>query len=189
MNEQDRLIRDTTSRLLADLCTPGVVDAAEAGKWPGELWDKLTETGLTLAGIPESAGGSGGEIEDSLLIIREAALFAAPVPLAEQFIAALLLGEQGAVAGTDPITIASGDFELTDDGVLTGSAEWVAFARWSNEILLVARTGAGNALCRVPTSELSITPSSNMAGEPRDSISAELVTSPLSSRMVSAPPI
>ena len=75
MNEQQLLIRNTLERLLGDLCTPEVVDAAEQGEWPRELWAALIETGLALAGIPEAAGGAGGEPEDSLLVIREAAKY------------------------------------------------------------------------------------------------------------------
>ncbi|MBT3833940.1 MAG: hypothetical protein HOF53_21000, partial [Gammaproteobacteria bacterium] len=94
MNEQQQLISETLNRLLTDLCTPEVVDRSESGTFAENLWQVLTETGLTAAGIGVEAGGSGGDLEDSLLVIREAARFAAPVPLAEHFIAGLLLSEQ-----------------------------------------------------------------------------------------------
>ena len=82
MNEQQRLISETLNRLLTDLCTPEVVDQSESGTFAENLWQALTETGLTAAGLEVDAGGSGGDLEDSLLAIREAARFAAPVPLA-----------------------------------------------------------------------------------------------------------
>ncbi|MBT4161440.1 MAG: acyl-CoA/acyl-ACP dehydrogenase [Gammaproteobacteria bacterium] len=171
MNEQQQLIKDTLSRLLTDLCTPQEVDAAENGEWAGNLWQTLNETGLALAGVPETAGGSGGDLEDSLLVLHEAARFSAPVPLAEHFIAGLLLAEQGAVVGDAPTTIAVGDFEIDDALNLSGSAENVAFARWCGEIVLAARGTAGMKLCRIAVAETDLTPGLSVAGEPRDTIS------------------
>lgn len=87
MNEQ-QLITDTIRRILQDQCAKVTVDAAEAGVWPAGLWQTLEDNGLTLAGISEASGGTGGELAASLLMIREAASVGAPLPLAETFIAA-----------------------------------------------------------------------------------------------------
>jgi acyl-CoA dehydrogenase len=174
MNEQQQLIQDTLIRLLGDLCPPEVVDNAEHGIWAKELWGALTETGLTLAGIPEAAGGSGGDIEDSLLVIRTAARFAAPVPLAEHFIAALLLIEQGASVNPGPTTIADGDFEIDANQKLAGEAQGVAFARWCDEVIFVANSPGGPKLCRVKLADAAISESMGFAGEPRDNLSISL---------------
>ncbi len=174
MNEQQQLIKDTVNRLLSDLCTPQVIDGVEAGEWPAELWQSLSETGLTLAGIDESAGGAGGDIEDSMLIIREAASHAAPVPLADHFIAALLLQKHGGGAGTDPMTVAIGDFEISADRKISGAASAVPFARWCREIIVPARDGVSLKLCRLPVGQIQLTEHSNMAGEPRDDVSVDL---------------
>ena len=95
MNEQQQLIVETSHRIFSDLCTKEVVDRGEAGEWAQALWHALETSGLTLAGIAEDAGGSGGDVADALLVIRQAAEFAAPIPLAENFIAATLLVEAG----------------------------------------------------------------------------------------------
>ena len=174
MNEQQQMIRDTLERLLTDLCTADVVDAAEAGEWPEELWQALTETGLTLAGISEQTGGTGGDVTDSLLVIREAARFAAPVPLAEHFLAARLL-ESSAMTVSQPVmTVAIGEFEFNSKGRLTGQADHVAFARWADEIILVAVRKSRPFVCRVNTSDIDITRGTNLAGEPVDAISVDL---------------
>ena len=122
MNEQQQMIKDALERLLTDLCTADVVNAAEAGEWPEELWQTLTETGLTLAGISEQTGGTGGDVTDSLLVIREAARFAAPVPLAEHFLAARLLESSGMTVSQPVMTVAIGEFEFNSNGGLTGQA-------------------------------------------------------------------
>jgi acyl-CoA dehydrogenase len=175
MNEQQQLIKETLHRLLSDHATPRVIDAAENGQWPDALWGALADTGLALAGISISAGGSGGDLEDSLLVIREAARFAAPVPLAEHFMAALVLQEAGAQVSNNPMTIASGNFELSNDLRLQGSATNVAFARWCDEIIVLAQSNDGLKICRAPRADVTLTDNSNMAGEPRDGLQCDLV--------------
>ena len=171
MNEQQQLISETLNRLLTDLCTPEVVDRSESGIFAENLWQILTETGLTAAGLGVEAGGSGGDLEDSLLVIREAARFAAPVPLAEHFIAGLLLSEQGQSIESAPVTIASGKFTISDGLSLSGTANDVAFARWCAQVVLVAQGPDGLKLCRVPASDFDIAQKNSVAGEPRDAIS------------------
>ena len=178
MNEQQQLISETLNRLLTDLCTPVVVDKSESGTFAESLWQALTETGLTAAGLEVEAGGSGGDLEDSLLVIREAARFAAPVPLAEHFIAGLLLSEQGQSIGVGPVTVASGKFHLSDDLSLSGIANDVAFARWSAEVVLVAEGTDGVKLCRVPASDFDIIEKNSVAGEPRDTVSVNTNVAP-----------
>jgi acyl-CoA dehydrogenase len=170
MNEQQQLISETLKKLLSDLCLPAVVDSAEAGDFAENLWRTLTDTGLTSAGLAVDAGGSGGDLEDSLLVVRESAKYAAPIPLAEHFMAGLLLSEQRQVIGTGPLTIAVGDFSIDENLRLTGKANKVAFARWCTSIVLVAKGPEGLQLCHVSASEFKIVKKNNLAGEPRDSV-------------------
>lgn len=170
MNEEQQLILETTVRVLSDLCTTEVVNGSESGTFANQLWRTLTETGLTLAGFPESVGGAGGQLQDCLMIIREAAKFAAPVPLAETFIAAHLLQTVGEEVGQGMVTVATGHFDIDDQWVLTGKASNVAFARWCDHVVFIARKSASQVLCKVPLSQFEIIQASNMAGEPRDGL-------------------
>ena len=178
MNEQQRLIKDSLNRLLTDLCTPDVIEKSEGGEFASGLWQALTETGLTTASIAVDAGGSGGEADDSLLVMREAARYAAPVPLAEHFMAASLLADHGASIGSDAMTVASGDFNLDGDNHLTGTAESVAFARWCGQAVLVAASAAGPQLCRVDLADAQIEFRNSVAGEPRDTVSFDALVNP-----------
>ena len=175
MNEQQRLIKDTLDRMLTDLCTPDVVDRSEAGVFAKELWDALAQTGLTVAGLPEAAGGAGGEPEDSLLVIREAARYAAPVPLAEHFVAGMLIAGQQGQVGQEILTVAAGDFRVDASGRVTGSGV-APFARWCDRLVLVATAAGGGKLCVLPLSDLRVEEGGSLAGEPRDVITAD--TSP-----------
>ena len=171
MSEHQKVISETLSKLLGDFCPPAVVDNAEEGEFAEDLWQVLTDTGLTSAGLALDADGSGGDLEDSLLVVREAAKFAAPMPLAEHFMAGMLLSDQGQTIDADPMTIAVGDFSIDENSMLNGSANNVAFARWCARILLVAKGPDGLQLCNVPASEFEIVQKNSLAGEPRDSVS------------------
>ncbi|MEJ6590451.1 MAG: acyl-CoA dehydrogenase family protein [SAR86 cluster bacterium] len=169
MNEQ-QLITDTIRRILQDQCAKVTVDAAEAGVWPAGLWQTLEDNGLTLAGISEASGGTGGELAASLLMIREAASVGAPLPLAETFIAARLCELVGAQMPVGPVTVSGSRFTLTQEGAgyrLQGHAENVAFANLCSTLIVVSSDAAGSYLCLVPLAEISQQVTQTMAGEPQ----------------------
>ncbi len=175
MKEETRLIIETTNRILSDFCTPGIVDATESGEFATELWQTLSENGLILAGLPEHLGGAGGEMGDSLTVIRCAARFAAPIPIAETFIAASLANYVGATSfAGGVVTVANGEFELSANNTLTGKADAVAFGRWAERIYIPARQQGANVLCVVDRNKVELTEQVSIAGEPRDAIQINL---------------
>ena len=61
----DRLLEDTAERIFGDHVDKAVLDAAEAGEFPGTLWQVVRDTGLHVVG---SAGtGTGGRISTACL--------------------------------------------------------------------------------------------------------------------------
>ncbi|MFT7044642.1 MAG: acyl-CoA dehydrogenase [Cyclobacteriaceae bacterium] len=172
MNHQ-QLIVDSVRRILRDLCSKEIVDSAEAGHWPADLWQTLQDNGLTLAGISEASGGTGGEPADSLTVIREAAVVAAPLPLAETFIAARLCELVGATVPAGPLTIALQTLALAPDAGgyrLQGELVDVAFASWCSHVLLVAQENDQQYLCLLPLVGLTQATTLSMAGEPRSNL-------------------
>ena len=128
---------------MTDLCTREVVDSSERGLWPATLWPTLAESGLTLSGVSEAAGGSGGQVADALAVVRQAARFGAPLPLAETLMAAKLLEITEQNVPTGPLTVVSdpGNLNLTrSEGsvLLSGNATNVPWAGESVSILLRA---------------------------------------------------
>ncbi len=95
----DTLVQDSARRLFADLVPPSVVNAAEAGTWPVELWDAVAEAGFpdALAAGAEAPGDLSG-MGDAAAILREAGRYAAPLPLAESMLARWLLAGAGIAA-------------------------------------------------------------------------------------------
>ena len=85
------MLEDMLEDLLTTHCTPDHVrKAAVVGG--GELWARLEELGLTLAALPEQAGGTGGDVLDDAAILLAAGRHAASLPLVETgFVGAWLL--------------------------------------------------------------------------------------------------
>jgi len=174
MNEFSQMIIDTSQRIFADLCEKSVIDQAEAGEWPAALWQALEESGLTLAGIDEQFGGTGGQASDALLVIREGARAAAPLPLAENYHAASILAELKQTVPEGPLTLAQGCFDF-ENGRLTGSAANVPFASQAKHLVLLDESGG--VYC-VAADAVQITPGTSIAGEARDQVQVDVKTSP-----------
>jgi len=66
MEEHLQMVIDTADRILNDHCNHQIVDASESGTFAAELWQNLEQTGLTLAGTPDSLGGADGTPAHSL---------------------------------------------------------------------------------------------------------------------------
>ena len=73
MTKADPLIIETVTRVCTELCSPELVNAAEDGVWPADLWAAMESTGLSLAWVPESAGGPGASLADGFAVARTSA--------------------------------------------------------------------------------------------------------------------
>lgn len=127
MSNVDPLLVETINALLGDHCAPEVVVAAEGGM-DVALWAKLESAGLTLVGVPESAGGSGGTLFDMAAIVKAAGYHAAPVPLGDSLVAASLAALRGLDVPAGPLAVAAGPrvtWGPVAGHVLSGSA-WVS---------------------------------------------------------------
>lgn len=159
MTEADgerELLRRTVGDLLAGHCTPARVAAAAAGSgWDADLWQALEETGLTLAGSPEEAGGSGGDLLAAADIAVAAGAAAAPVPLAETLAAGILLGRAALAIPSGPLTVAV----ASGPDAALGSA-WGPGPGGGS--------GSGAGLRRVPYGRLATTVAAGSGGSGRD---------------------
>src|SRR3954470_4570781 len=84
MSDQD-LVIETVRDILTGF-EPFTLTAER--RWDAGLWAALAEAGLTGVGLPEKAGGSGGELADEAAIVRTVAAGAGAVPVAEQLLVA-----------------------------------------------------------------------------------------------------
>jgi acyl-CoA dehydrogenase len=171
MNDERELLRATVEDLLAKNCTAERVAAASRDGWDAVLWQALEDTGLTLAGSPEDAGGSGGDLAAAADIAVAAGAAAAPVPLAETLAAGMLLAQAGAEIPPGPLTLAV----AAGRGV---PLRRVPYGRLATTVAAgsgEARTGFGpngDWLAVIPR-PAGVTPGRNLAGEPRDEVSLD----------------
>jgi acyl-CoA dehydrogenase len=173
------LLADAVETFFGERCTPDTVARIEAGGDGGTLWHETEELGLTLASVPEAAGGQGGSLIDALTILRAAGRHAVPLPLAETgVLAGWILASAGLVVGPGALTIAPVNraetikIERVGDGaVITGRAARVPWAQSATRIVVLAYDDAGRPFAGwVRPSAAEIRSGKNLAGEPRDSV-------------------
>jgi len=180
MSSEDNLIVDAATRIFQDLVEPGLINDAEAGVWPGQLWDTLEESGLTLAWGAEELGGAGIEMTDGFALLQTAGQFSAPVPMAETMLAAWLLGHGGIEFPSGPMTVApvqaDARISLGADGTLSGTARFIPFGRLAEHVAVVARRDGAAVIALVRRADCAIVENAGLAGEPADDIAFDGVT-------------
>jgi acyl-CoA dehydrogenase len=132
----DPLVAQAAADVFRRHCSPEVVRRAEDEGWSPALWRELEESGLTAAGVSLPLAGAAE-------VVRVAATYAAPVPLAETVLVGWL---RGADVPAGPLTV-----------VHRGRAP---YGRVAAAIL----SGEGF----VAPEEAGLEPASNLAGEPLD---------------------
>lgn len=149
--------------------TPDVIAGVEHGGLPPRLWAEIEELGLPLIGVDESLGGAGGSLVDLVAVAEGAGRYAAPLPLVETALAAWLLASAGVVIPLGPLTVVpdTNGLSLTDSR-LTGCARHVPWARSAERVVAVM----GNHVVSIDPTRLEITPGTDLAGMPRDTMTA-----------------
>jgi acyl-CoA dehydrogenase len=178
MRDETRMLLESVGRLFEDHCTRQVADRAEAGTFPDALWRAVSETGVPLAALPESAGGADAEWSDLFAVLRVAGRFAAPIPLAETMLAAWVASSAGLEVSERPMTVGpvrTGDtLTLERDGNgwrLSGHVSRLPWGAQAGLIVLLADGPDGEmAVALDGTAGADLEPGRNMAGEPRDTL-------------------
>src|SRR5579864_9527742 len=179
MRDETRMLLESVGRLFEDHCTKEVADRAETGVFPAALWQAVSETGLPLAALPESAGGADAEWSDLFAVLRVAGRFAAPIPLAETMLAAWVAAAAGLAVSEQPMTVgpvrADDRLTLARDGNgwrLSGRASRLPWGAQVGRIVLIADGPDGEmAVALDGAGGADAAPGRNMAGEPRDTLS------------------
>jgi acyl-CoA dehydrogenase len=154
-------------------------------RWDAGLWAALSDAGLTGVGLPEEAGGSGGELADAVAIVRTLAAGAAAVPVAEQLLVAgpaLVASDLALPSPEEPLAFAVADavtVHPVDNGdgpgrfTVNGTVTDLAWAGVAVHVVVLAPAPAGldgSFLALIDASSLEATDASNLAGEPRGSL-------------------
>ncbi|HEX7775262.1 MAG TPA: acyl-CoA dehydrogenase family protein, partial [Parvibaculum sp.] len=174
MNETQTILSDSVNRLLADHATKQVIQGAEAGEWPGALWDELVANGLTRVLVPEALEGAGAGWPDAFVVLKAAGEHAAPLPLAEAILAGFILGRAGMAMPDGVVTVMEGDFLLAE-GRLSGKAVRVPWGRNASHAVALVKSGWGVEAVLAPLDYARIEKGENLAREPRDTMIFERV--------------
>ena len=177
MEDMSAIVLEQADRLFQQNVNKTILAEADGGKWPTPLWAALEVAGLPLAMVPETAGGVGLAAGVAALLIRRAAFYSVPLPLAETMIANRLWVDAGGdvlegavtlapVNSTDRLTVR----ESAGGMVLDGTAHHVPWGSQASAALIFARdAGGGGFLCRVlPAAARSNRKRRNVAYEPRN---------------------
>ncbi|MBM3346565.1 MAG: acyl-CoA dehydrogenase [Betaproteobacteria bacterium] len=180
------ILLEQTDRLLGEQVTKEIISAAEEGKWPDALWQAVEESGLTIAMVPEDAGGVGVEAADALRLVRRSAFHALPLPLPETLLAQSLWVSAGGEVVEGAVTLAPcnpGDrIGITGSGggfTLSGAARRVPWGGRVGHVLVLATDANGNEhLALVPQGKARADARRNLAFESRDTLVFDGVSLP-----------
>jgi acyl-CoA dehydrogenase len=183
--DMSAILLEQADRLFQLHATPQTLAAADQGAWPEAAWKAAEEAGLPLALVPEDLGGVGLSPAVACLLIRRAASYAFPAPLAETMVAAALWAEASGELAEGALTLApdtDGPVALTQDGGqsrLAGRLRGVPWAGEAAAVLVHARDAHGAAhLALVPRAAYEPRTRRNLAREPRDAVALDGVVLP-----------
>ncbi len=177
MPAETDMLQETAGRLFADHFAPRVLAAAEHGEWPAAGWAAIEDAGFTRALVPEDAGGYGVAPAEALSILRAAGGHAVPLPLAETMLASWLLASAGLDIPDGPLSVAPvlpGESLIATPTAagwhIAGTARRIPWGRSVGAIAVRADGQDGTLVALVPRNGWTVTPSTNLAQEPRDTL-------------------
>ncbi len=139
---------------------------AEHGR-DADLWSRLDGLGLVRLTGTEASGGSGAGWYEAAELLSAAVRHGVRIPLAEHdLLAGWLLEATGLPTDGAVRTVC-----VLDD---RGRATEVPWASTAGRIVVVWRRGGDYLVADVDADAVSITPGTNMIGEPRDTVVADL---------------
>lgn len=165
MSESTQLLLQTADRIFTDLSTVACVNALEQGQWAQDLWHALEENGLANALLPMTCGGAELGLADGMALLKVAGYHAAPVPLAEHWLAGLALVDAGQSLPSGALTI------TPPEPASAASSGTHRRVPWGRDLPVVALDGADDQrrLKLYPRARV-LKQDVNPAGEPRDDL-------------------
>lgn len=149
-----QLMVESTDKIFSDLVDKKLLDAAEGGEFPQQLWQVICDNGFHSLALADS----GAELADVFAVLRIAGKHALPLPLAEALLANRWLGNE--------------DASLISIGEASGNAG-ASRVPWSTQSVRHLAVSTDNRLYEICVS--STNSGQNIAFEPRDGILGELI--------------
>lgn len=164
----ESIVAETAARIFADLADPQTINAAKDESWKKPLWDALTESGLTLAWVPDDLGGAGADMADGFEVLQVAGRYAAPVPIAETLLAGWLLTQAKIASPAGAMVPApmrpKDRLTLNADGTVSGRARGIPFARDAQHVAALVNGAKGTAVALIDIKSARIAETRGIAG-------------------------
>ncbi|MDI9953273.1 acyl-CoA dehydrogenase family protein [Rhodococcus sp. IEGM 1305] len=133
------------------------------------LWNQLKDLGLVRLTGREENGGSGASWFEAAELLRATAWNGVRVPLPEHDLLACWLLDVAGLAGDERRRTVC----VLDDN---GNASGVPWAATSEKVVTVWRNSGTYRVADVETSALTVATGTNLANEPRDTVTADITT-------------
>jgi acyl-CoA dehydrogenase len=169
MNEAQKILDESISRLFADTVTRELLTRVEAEPWDAQLWSAAVDLGLPQVLVSEARDGMGGGWLEAFVVARACGRHAVPLPVVEQMLAGYLcdradLSMPEGVAGLLPEILPASS--LGADGVRAHvrrvpwgrQADWYLGLTDTAELVLIGRD------------KIRVDAETNLAREPRDTV-------------------
>ena len=178
MSEMKEMVLDVVERIFKDQVSKETVDLVEDGKWAEDLWSILQENEMLTVAISETAGGAGGDLDDLFNIFRLIGKYAVPIPFVEFTVANYLLELANLPITMQKVTYAIDQDELLimdSQNTITGTLTNVPWARHVEELVTLVKCEKGVRIVKLSLGDAKIETSINLAGEPRDTVTFNLI--------------
>jgi len=177
--ESENIVVETAEKIFTDFADIQTINRDKEGAWKAPLWQALSDAGLPLSWVPEDCGGSGTSTADGFAVLNAAGRFAIAVPLAETMLAGWLLAQAKISSPEGEMTVAPASprdhITLNADGVLSGHARGVPFAKAAKHIAVLANSKSGLSIALVDASKCRIEAGLNLAGDNSDTVTVDKV--------------
>ncbi len=167
------LLVETARRVFANQkMLPGAGDEVDPGTC-SSIWAALSEAGIAQALHPSMAGEIS--LADAGALLRPAAFYAAPVPLAETLLSQWLLSATGCTVPETPLTIVPGLAPIHDTSkgrYIAGDLSRIPWVRQCPQVVVPINIENGFAFALLNVADCQVEEGRNLAGERRDRITA-----------------
>ncbi|MBV1875745.1 MAG: acyl-CoA dehydrogenase family protein [Cycloclasticus sp.] len=168
MNELQELIEESATRLFEDFSNSNGHELMEAGQFPDALWADFLADGWLTTLLSEEEGGSGLGLAGGCVLMRLAGYHKVPLPVVESLMAVYLAAKSGVECTDEFIVPVVMTEALTDQSDI--KLYGVPWARYASSLLVVFKNNNQTQVSIIKSQDITITPSQNMAGEPRDDV-------------------
>ncbi|MEC1179929.1 acyl-CoA dehydrogenase family protein [Metasolibacillus meyeri] len=175
MSEMLEIVSDVFEKMCKDFVTKETVDLLEEEKWATALWQQLEDNELLKVAVAEQHGGANGDIADLLALYQLTGYYAVPAPVLEHTLANFIIELVGLTPFSSITTILLNEQQTLTltNGRLDGTIHHVPWARTAQQLVTFAKENDSTKLVAVDLIQAEMTYATNLAAEPRDTVSFE----------------